>query len=75
MSVWTHAAGVIRVDSLRFGDESRPDWNELIGRPSLWGSIGETEQYLEAHPEQRMPTGSEGSLNYTVTPAFVRCPS
>lgn len=66
MSTWTHAAGVIRVDSFRFKDQPKPDWNELIGRPSLWGSIGETERYLEAHPEQRMPSGSEGSLNYTV---------
>lgn len=66
MSVWTHVAGMIRVDSFRFKDTQKPDWNRLIGRPSLWGSIGETERYLEKHPEQRMPSGSEGSLNFTV---------
>lgn len=66
MSVWTHVAGVIRADAFRFEDDPKPDWNELIGHPYLWGSMREDGDYLMSHPEQWMPSGSEGSLQYSV---------
>ena len=66
MSTWTHVAGVIRADALRFEDDPKADWNKLIGHPYLWGSMGKDGLYLMPHPEQWMPSGSEGSLHYTV---------
>ena len=59
MSVWTHVAGVIRLDSLRF-DDSTPDWNELIGKECMWRSDNWDDYYY--HPEEFLPGGSEGTL-------------
>lgn len=54
MSVWTHVAGVIRVDCIRCISE--PDFNKIFIK-SLWG---------EHNPNCNMPSGSEGSLDFRV---------
>lgn len=54
MSVWTHVAGVIRVDCLRFMGE--PDFNKIFVR-RLWS---------EDIKDCNMPFGSEGSLDFRV---------
>lgn len=54
MSVWTHIAGVIRVDCIR--GISEPKFNKIFIK-SLWG---------EHNPDCNMPMGSEGSLDFRV---------
>ena len=54
MSVWTHIAGVIRVDCIR--GISEPKFNKIFIK-SLWG---------EYNPDCNMPMGSEGSLDFRV---------
>ena len=54
MSVWTHVAGVIRVDSIR-GLMPAPKFDKIFVK-SLWGD----------NNISNMPTGSEGSLDYRV---------
>ena len=54
MSVWTHVAGVIRVDSIR-GLTPAPKFDKIFVK-SLWGD----------NNISNMPTGSEGSLDYRV---------
>ncbi len=54
MSVWTHVAGVIRVDCLRCIGE--PEFDKIFVK-SLWG---------EHNPDCNMPMGSEGSLDFRV---------
>ena len=60
MSVWTHVAGIIRVDSFR--EDSRPNWNKIMGRVVRYASSDRTLSELRNHPERFMPCGSEGSL-------------
>lgn len=55
MSIWTHVAGVIRVDCLRCIFE-HPDFNKIFVK-SLWD---------EYNPDCNMPSGSEGSLDFRV---------
>lgn len=54
MSVWTHVAGVIRVDAIR--QISEQDFSKIFIK-SLWG---------EHNPNCNMPSGSEGSLDFRV---------
>ena len=54
MSVWTHVAGVIRIDSLRLF-QNEPNFNRIFVK-SLW----------DDNNISNMPTGSEGSLDYRV---------
>lgn len=54
MSVWTHVAGVIRVDSIR-GLTPAPKFDKIFVK-SLWGDENISN----------MPSGSEGSLDYRV---------
>lgn len=54
MSVWTHIAGVIRVDCIRC--ISKPDFNKIFVR-CLWD---------ENNKDCNMPMGSEGSLDFRV---------
>ena len=55
MSVWTHVAGVIRVDSMR-GVLPTPDFDKIFIK-SLWGDTNEN---------CNMPMGSEGSLDFRI---------
>lgn len=54
MSVWTHVAGVIRVDCIR--GISEPEFNKIFIK-SLWS---------EYNSDCNMPSGSEGSLDFRV---------
>lgn len=67
MSNWTHVAGVIRVDYIKW-DEDTPelDFDKLIGKECLWGSDYEIFEDADKHPELYLPMGSEGSLQKSV---------
>ena len=56
MSVWTHVAGVIRVDCLRCIFE-QPDFNKIFVK-ELWNE--------DTFGVCNMPMGSEGSLDFRV---------
>lgn len=56
MSVWTHVAGVIRVDCFRWIGE-QPEFNKIFVR-ELWNE--------NTHGACNMPMGSEGSLDFRV---------
>ena len=56
MSVWTHVAGVIRVDCIRSICE-QPDFNKIFVR-ELWNE--------NTFGACNMPMGSEGSLDFRV---------
>lgn len=65
MSNWTHVAGIIRVDSIRFlcGDI---DFDREIGKECTWDSEDEVWKEFEEYPERFMPAGSEGTLHKVV---------
>lgn len=56
MSIWTHVAGVIRVDCIRCICK-QPDFNKIFVR-ELWGE--------NTSGACNMPMGSEGSLDFRV---------
>lgn len=68
MSVWTHIAGIIRVDDIRFTDEI-PNFDIIFGKEwtfdDLWNSTPVYDDF-ETNPETFMPSGSEGSLTKSV---------
>ncbi len=66
MSVWTHVAGIIRVDGLRIDDDAKPDWDKIIGKELNWGDPHEIWDDYDKNPETFMPCGSEGSLNKVI---------
>lgn len=67
MSNWTHVAGVIRVDYIKWDDEDTElDFDKLIGKECLWGSDYEVFEDANKHPELYLPMGSEGSLQKSV---------
>lgn len=65
MSNWTHVAGVIRIDDIRF-DNRLPDFDKLVGKECLWESPHELWEEAENHPQNFLPMGSEGSLEKSV---------
>lgn len=68
MSNWTHVAGVIRIDYIKW-DEDTPELNfdELIGKECLlfdyfseiWGDV-------DKNPDKYLPFGSEGTLQKSI---------
>lgn len=60
MSVWTHVAGIIRVDG--FG--INPDFDKIMGKELRWGSSD--WEHAEMFPMDYMPFGSEGSLSKSI---------
>lgn len=64
MSNWTHVAGIIRVDYIKW-DEDTPelDFDKLIGK-----ECHDYDTFVDAdkHPELYLPMGSEGSLQKSV---------
>ena len=64
MSNWTHVAGIIRVDYIKW-DEDTPelDFDKLIGK-----ECHDYDAFVDAdkHPELYLPMGSEGSLQKSV---------
>lgn len=65
MSVWTHVAGVIRVDDIRMKD-NLPDFDKLIGKECLFESSINIWRDMENNPNDYMPCGSEGTLQKSV---------
>ena len=65
MSNWTHVAGVIRIDDLRF-DNITPDFEKLIGKECLFNSPHELWEDADKHPQNFLPMGSEGTLQKSV---------
>jgi len=65
MSIWTHVAGIVRVNDFRF-DESKINWNKVFGREIRFDSSDRTWHEYAKHPEKFMPCGSEGSLQRSV---------
>lgn len=66
MSVWTHVAGIIRVDGLRIPDITNPKWDKTIGKELNYEDPSEVWADCEKHPEAFMPCGSEGSLKKVI---------
>lgn len=66
MSNWTHVAGIIRVDGLRIGAGTEPDWDSIIGKELRYRDGFEKWKEAEDHPDRFMPLGSEGSLTKSV---------
>ena len=62
MSIWTHVAGIIRVDSIREIEEL--DFTEIFGKELEYddSNFGDAEN----HPDQYLPFGSEGSLKMII---------
>ena len=64
MSVWTHVAGIVRVDGIVcFGDI---DFDKVFGKECLWNSNDDIWNDADLNPHNYMPMGSEGSLNKSV---------
>ena len=65
MSIWTHVAGVARVDDICFDGKHYIDLAKLkrrLGRMALW----EDEDAEESWDKCKLPLGSEGSVEYTL---------
>lgn len=58
MSYWTNVSGLIRVDSLRFGEPSKSDKEHIIK------VLGEIYRFGDEYKDTILPCGSEGSLQY-----------
>lgn len=66
MSVWSHVAAIVRVDSFRLLGESEPNWDDIFGKECLLESPSEVWDDAHEHPEKYLPMGSEGSLQKSV---------
>ena len=69
MSVWTHVAGVVRIDAIRFDPNDIPDFDAIFGREWTFDDMWDDEPaYTDAveNPDAFMPCGSEGSLEKSV---------
>lgn len=65
MSVWTHVAGVIRVDDIRL-DNYLPNFDKIVGKECLFKSSENIWRDMENNPNDYMPCGSEGTLQKSV---------
>lgn len=65
MSNWTHVAGIIRIDSMRYF-ENDLNFDDIFGKECLFESSEETWNELYKYPERFLPSGSEGTLQKSV---------
>lgn len=63
MSNWSHVAGIIRIDDIRFDDKT-PDFDVLIGKSMSYQDLIEMED--DINESEYLPMGSEGSLQKSV---------
>lgn len=70
MSNWTHVAGIIRIDSVRFKEETVEEatrmFENYFGKELHYHSEDELWYEADEHPENFLPFGSEGSLTMSV---------
>ena len=70
MSIWTHVAGVIRIDDFRMDDRTnaqiKRDLTNLIGKELSFYDSDRKWNDQERHPEKYLPCGSEGSLKASI---------
>lgn len=64
MSNWSHVAGIIRIDDIRFDDKT-PDFDKLVGKEMSY------HEYSFTNPEdidksKYLPMGTQGSLQKSV---------
>lgn len=64
MSNWTHVAGIIRVDSIRFDEEI--DFDKVLGKECLFDAPLSVWDDVESNPDKYLPMGSKGSLQKTI---------
>lgn len=62
MSNWTHVAGMLRIDAIRFEKDKVMQFDEVFGKVLNWKDDEKVWDEADAHPERFMPLGSEGSL-------------
>lgn len=60
MSIWTHVAGIVRIDDIRFLGET--NWTEYFGKEVHFSSPKDVWEDYDEHPEGYLPVGSEGGL-------------
>ena len=58
MSIWTHVAGIIRVDDIRF-ENPMPDFEHILGKQISY-------EELDRDENTSLPCGSEGTLQYDI---------
>ena len=61
MSVWTHVAGVVRIDGF-----TELNQDEIFGKECKWNDGDEVWREFEEHKERFLPYGSEGTLEKLV---------
>ena len=75
MSIWTHVAGIIRVDHipslanedvLDLTPDKELDFDTIMGKELRWEDDSDIWEDAEKHPEKYMPYGCEGSLQKSV---------
>lgn len=70
MSIWTHVAGVIRIDDFRLDDRTnaqiKRELTNLIGKELSFYDSERKWNDQERHPEKYLPCGSEGSLELSI---------
>lgn len=67
MSNWTHVAGIVRIDMLDFeGFMTEDKIRAVFGKVLSFNDPEEAWLEYEAHPDDFLPFGSEGSLEMTV---------
>lgn len=66
MSNWTHVAGIIRIDAFRFLKGEELDWDKIFGKECHFDSDKSIWNDYCNHPENYLPSGSEGTLQKLV---------
>ena len=67
MSNWTHVAAIVRVDFIKWDeDTSELDFDEIVGKECLFEFDRETWNDARSNPDKYLPMGSEGSLHKSI---------
>lgn len=68
MSVWSHVAGIIRIDAFRAldGGATKEYFDKVFGKEVHYDGDDIEWKNADEHPEEYLPMGSEGSLSMSV---------